>query len=83
MKRSGRDQDCLVCAIISHGHEDGMICCKEGSVSLEELCEFFNSKNCPVLAGKPKIFLTSVSLLFLVFFLQESETFYSFRKYLN
>ena len=66
--RSGRDQDCLVCAIISHGHEDGWICCRgEESVSLNEICELFNSKNCPVLAGKPKIFLISVSL-FLWFF---------------
>ena len=64
MKRSGRDQDCLVCAIISHGHKNGSINTKKGGVFLTNLYECFNSKYCNELAGKPKIFLTSVSLFF-------------------
>ena len=60
--RSGRDQDCLVCAIISHGHEDGVIEAIDECFYLKNLCSFFNSESCSVLAGKPKIFLTSVRL---------------------
>ena len=65
--RSGRDQDCLVCAIISHGNRDGIIATREGTISLKYLCSFFDSESCPVLAGKPKIILTSVSFCLLHF----------------
>ena len=64
INRSGKDQDCVVCAIISHGSENGWISTKEGSFPLTKFCEFLNSIHCHALAGKPKIILTSVSYFY-------------------
>ena len=42
---------------MSHG-EEGFIKMKDGEkVSLEDIFEMFNNKNCPALQEKPKIFI--------------------------
>ena len=64
VEASGRDQDCLVCAIISHGADGGKIKTVDGIINFQDFCQFFTSENCPVLAGKPKIMIKSVSLVY-------------------
>ena len=60
--RSGRDQDCLVCAITSHGTKNDLICCRDSAIFLNTIYAHFHPDNCPELAGKPKMFLITVSL---------------------
>uniref|UniRef100_A0A672KLC7 Caspase-8 n=1 Tax=Sinocyclocheilus grahami TaxID=75366 RepID=A0A672KLC7_SINGR len=50
------DGDCFVCCILSHGIKEG-VCGTDGAViSVDEIREPFNGKNCQRLAGKPKLF---------------------------
>jgi len=60
----------LVLIILSHGGQNGVICCKnyksdqngnplEGFIKDEDIINKFNDKNCPSLKDKPKIFLLS------------------------
>lgn len=48
---------CCIVTLMSHG-EKGFIKMKDGEkVSLEDIFEMFNNKNCPALQEKPKIFI--------------------------
>lgn len=48
---------CCLVTLMSHG-EKGFIKMKDGDkVSLEDVFEMFNNKNCPALHEKPKIFI--------------------------
>lgn len=48
---------CCLVTLMSHG-EEGFIKMKDGEkVSLEDIFEMFNNKNCPALQEKPKIFI--------------------------
>ncbi|XP_005222518.1 caspase-14-like isoform X2 [Bos indicus] len=51
------DIGCCLVTLMSHG-EEGFIKMKDGEkVSLEDIFEMFNNKNCPALQEKPKIFI--------------------------
>ena len=52
------DHDSFVCCILSHGNERGIegIGGRDDVISVPELTEIINCKNCPKLFGKPKIF---------------------------
>ncbi|XP_053077616.1 uncharacterized protein LOC106966703 isoform X1 [Acinonyx jubatus] len=51
------DVGCCLVTLMSHG-EKGFIKMKDGErVSLEDIFEMFNNKNCPALQEKPKIFI--------------------------
>ncbi|XP_043298286.1 caspase-14-like [Cervus canadensis] len=51
------DIACCLVTLMSHG-EEGFIKMKDGEkVSLEDIFEMFNNKNCPALQEKPKIFI--------------------------
>ncbi|XP_029796387.1 caspase-14-like isoform X2 [Suricata suricatta] len=51
------DVGCCLVTLMSHG-EKGFIKMKNGEkVSLEDIFEMFNNKNCPALQEKPKIFI--------------------------
>lgn len=49
--------DCLMVAILSHGGKGDVVCGKSGTISIKTIIEVFNDKDCPSLAGKPKIFI--------------------------
>ncbi|XP_053404642.1 caspase-3-like [Mercenaria mercenaria] len=46
---------CFICVIMSHGNEDG-IKTKNGIISVENIRQFYNNKNMPKFAGRPKVF---------------------------
>ena len=48
--------DSFICCILSHGNERGIFGTDGEVVSIEELANSFNGRNCPKLNGKPKIF---------------------------
>ena len=50
--------DCMVLAVLSHGKKD-VICGidGEGIDVLQEIVPIFSSKECPSLAGKPKMYI--------------------------
>ncbi|XP_075693216.1 caspase-3-like [Rhinoderma darwinii] len=48
-------KSCFVCAILSHGNEDGIFA-RDKIFTLNWLVTFFSTSNCKTLAGKPKIF---------------------------
>ncbi|XP_030066354.1 caspase-8 [Microcaecilia unicolor] len=49
--------DCFVCCILTHG-DKGIIFGTDGQeVPIQRLTTFFNGRNCPSLAGKPKVFI--------------------------
>uniref|UniRef100_A0A8D0G7J9 Caspase-8 n=1 Tax=Sphenodon punctatus TaxID=8508 RepID=A0A8D0G7J9_SPHPU len=51
-----RDRDCFVCCILSHG-DKGILFGTDGQeASIRELTTLFTGRNCPSLAGKPKLF---------------------------
>ncbi|XP_078319669.1 caspase-7-like isoform X2 [Crassostrea virginica] len=50
-----KDNDCFVCAILSHG-EDGFVWGKDKKIPINDLMEPFKGNKCVSLAGKPKIF---------------------------
>ena len=55
---------CILFAFISHG-SDGCVEMKEDQISVDiDILRRFRANNCPGLAGKPKIFLFSVSNIF-------------------
>ncbi|KAK3586316.1 hypothetical protein CHS0354_019976 [Potamilus streckersoni] len=50
--------DSLVVVILSHGLKDDTVCGVDGSVvKYDEITELFDSKNCPLLHHKPKLFI--------------------------
>ena len=68
VERYGKDQDCLVVAILSHGNEEGLISTmtEDGPVFLQSFYNSFSPIVVPALAGKPKIFLKMVGFDFFV-----------------
>eukprot|EP00096_Caligus_rogercresseyi_P008848 TRINITY_DN2870_c0_g1_i2.p1 TRINITY_DN2870_c0_g1~~TRINITY_DN2870_c0_g1_i2.p1 ORF type:complete len:341 (+),score=91.76 TRINITY_DN2870_c0_g1_i2:254-1276(+) len=48
------ESDCLLMFVLSHG-ESGLIYAKDSAYKPERLWSYFNGKNCPTLAGKPKM----------------------------
>jgi len=56
VQKAGKDQDCFVCAILSHGMENGIVATKDKPISIDNFTYLF-SKSCPVLVGKPKILI--------------------------
>ncbi|XP_069471560.1 caspase-8-like isoform X2 [Ambystoma mexicanum] len=51
-----KDNACFVCCVLSHGKR-GTVYGTDGSeVPIKDLTAFFNGRNCPSLAGKPKVF---------------------------
>ena len=58
--KAGKFQDCLVCAILSHGNENGLVATQDASVFVGYFIEYFSPRLCPALAGKPKIILKTV-----------------------
>ncbi|KAM4051390.1 caspase-3-like isoform 2-T2 [Anomaloglossus baeobatrachus] len=48
-------RSCFVCAILSHGNEDG-IYARDKIFTLKWLVTFFSKSNCKSLVGKPKLF---------------------------
>eukprot|EP00106_Octopus_bimaculoides_P016082 XP_014783524.1 PREDICTED: caspase-like [Octopus bimaculoides] len=47
--------DCFVCAILSHGGKNDIICGYEGKVELDELLSCLRPDRCPSLTGVPKL----------------------------
>ena len=58
------DDDCFVCAILSHGDEEHVCGADDAKVKIDELVRPFKKGNCPTLDGKPKIFIFQVSYYF-------------------
>ncbi|XP_036367188.1 caspase-1-like isoform X2 [Octopus sinensis] len=55
-KNSHTDIDCFICAILSHGDSDDIICGYDGTVKLDELFSYLRPDRCPSLKGIPKLF---------------------------
>lgn len=55
-KHSYTDMDCFICAILSHGREDNIICGYDGTVQIDELLSYLRPDRCPSLTGVPKLF---------------------------
>lgn len=54
--RNHGQADCLVCCVLSHGHEGCVYGVDGHTVAIKKLKEPFNGLNCAPLAGKPKLF---------------------------
>uniref|UniRef100_A0A3B3Z8P3 Caspase-8 n=1 Tax=Periophthalmus magnuspinnatus TaxID=409849 RepID=A0A3B3Z8P3_9GOBI len=54
--RDHRDMDCVVCCILSHGLEGGVLGVDGQNVPIKQLTMFLNGSKCPSLVDKPKIF---------------------------
>ena len=55
------NEDCLVCAILSHGDSNGFISTYDGKIHIQVFFDAFSDKACPSLKGKPKIFIIQVN----------------------
>jgi hypothetical protein len=53
------DVDCMVLAVLSHGTSDRIICGIDGKgVDIyEHVFSLFSAKRCPMMRGKPKMFI--------------------------
>ncbi|XP_036367182.1 caspase-1-like isoform X2 [Octopus sinensis] len=60
-KNSHTDIDCFICAILSHGGPDDVICGYDDVVKLDELFSYLRPKCCPSLTGVPKLFFVEAS----------------------
>ena len=49
--------DCLMVAILTHGDYGDVLYGTSGVITIQEVIETFNGKRCPILIGKPKIFI--------------------------
>ena len=51
--------DCMVLAVLSHGQKDNVICGIDGRGInvLQDIVPIFSPKECPSLAGKPKMYI--------------------------
>ncbi|KAI0212695.1 Caspase-3 [Lamellibrachia satsuma] len=52
-KEDHTNNDCFMCAILSHG-DSGLVYGTDGIVQLDNLVNPFKGRQCPTLAGKPK-----------------------------
>ncbi|KAL7851553.1 hypothetical protein AOLI_G00219090 [Acnodon oligacanthus] len=48
--------DCFVCCVLSHGEKNGVIGTDQKLCPMKDILSPFDGKNCPSLAGKPKVF---------------------------
>ncbi|XP_071418378.1 caspase-8-like isoform X1 [Pithys albifrons albifrons] len=51
-----KDRNCFICCILSHGESGAIHGTDEKPVSIRRIMSHFTAKNCPQLAGKPKLF---------------------------
>ncbi|XP_046981843.1 caspase-1-like isoform X2 [Schistocerca americana] len=51
-----RNYDCVAVAVLTHGERDGKLHAKDRDYYVSELWEPFTARQCPTLAGKPKLF---------------------------
>ncbi|NXM71561.1 CASPA protein, partial [Serilophus lunatus] len=51
-----KDQNCFICCILSHGESGGIYGTDDELVSIRAIMSHFTGKQCPQLAGKPKLF---------------------------
>lgn len=51
------EADSCVVIVLTHGEEDTLIGTDGNHINIHDFLDFFNSKNAPLLAGKPKIFI--------------------------
>ena len=58
-KEDHTNNDCFMCAILSHG-DSGLVYGTDGIVQLDNLVNPFKGRQCPTLAGKPKVFIIQV-----------------------
>lgn len=49
------DHDCIAIAILTHG-EQGYLYAKDVMYKLDTIWHYFTARDCPTLAGKPKLF---------------------------
>jgi len=49
--------DCLAVAVLSHGNHERVTGKDGGTISEFDIIEAFNSRNCPAMANKPKLFI--------------------------
>ncbi|XP_061163123.1 caspase-2-like [Saccostrea echinata] len=50
--------DCMVLAVLSHGTSDNIICGVDGrGIDVYDIFHFFSAKGCPMMRGKPKMFI--------------------------
>ena len=54
--------DSFLCCLISHGALGKIYGTDETPVDVSKIAQYFGSRNCPCLAGKPKVFLTQASI---------------------
>ncbi|RZB40830.1 Peptidase C14 domain containing protein [Asbolus verrucosus] len=53
------DADCLVVVVLTHGDTDKLYA-RDREYPTKRLWSYFNARNCPTLAGKPKLFFVQV-----------------------
>jgi len=61
-KAGHKNEDCLVVAVLTHGHGKKNLFAYDGSYETNTLFSSFTADVCPELAGKPKIFIIQVSV---------------------
>jgi caspase-like apoptosis-related cysteine protease len=61
-KAGHKNEDCLVVAVLTHGHGKKHLCAYDGYYETNTLYSNFTADVCPELAGKPKIFIIQVSV---------------------
>jgi len=59
---SHKNEDCLVVAVLTHGHKKKHLYAYDGYYETCTLFSSFKADVCPELAGKPKIFIIQVSV---------------------
>ncbi|XP_058121003.1 caspase-like [Anopheles ziemanni] len=52
-----KDSDCFLVAVLTHGEEGDYVYAHDCAYQLSSIWTHFTAKNCPSLAGRPKIFL--------------------------
>ncbi|KAI0211187.1 Caspase-3 [Lamellibrachia satsuma] len=55
-KEDHTNNDCFMCAILSHG-DSGLVYGTDAVIQLDNLVNPFKGRQCPTLAGKPKVFI--------------------------
>ena len=61
-KDDHKNEDCLVVAVLTHGHGRKHLYAHDGYYETNILFSSFTADACPELAGKPKIFIIQVSV---------------------
>jgi Caspase domain. len=61
-KADHKNEDCLVVAVLTHGHGKDYLYAYDEKYKTDTLWSCFTADICPELAGKPKIFIIQVSV---------------------